>query len=105
MIAEKVESQAICFVPDGDHVKIIRRELGNDAPSLQRGPFVLEDGTPVGEHDGFARVTIGQRKGVPVGFAAPMFVVAIEPASRAVVFGPRDALLGRGLVARGVSWL
>jgi tRNA-uridine 2-sulfurtransferase len=105
VIAEKVESQDICFVPDGDHITIIRRELGDDAPSLQRGPFVLDDGTPVGEHGGFARFTIGQRKGVPGGFATPMFVVAIEPETRAVVIGPRAALLGRGLIARGVRWM
>ena len=105
VIAEKVESQDICFVPDGDHLTIIRRELGSDAPSLQRGPFVLEDGTPVGAHDGFARFTIGQRKGVPGGFAAPMFVIAIEPTTRAVVLGPRESLLGRGLIARGVHWM
>ncbi len=105
VIAEKVESQDICFVPDGDHVKIIRRELGDDAPALQRGPFVLEDGTAAGEHDGFARFTLGQRKGVPGGFAVPMFVVAIEPATRAVVLGPRESLLGRGLIAKGISWM
>ena len=105
VIAEKTESQDICFVPDGDHIKIIRRELGDDAPALQRGAFVLEDGTPVGLHNGFARFTIGQRKGVPGGFQSPMFVVAIEPDTRAVVLGPREALLGRGLIARGVHWM
>ncbi len=105
VIAEKLESQDICFVPDGDHVAIIRRELGVDAPALQRGPFVLEDGTPIGEHDGYARFTIGQRKGVPGGFVAPMFVIAIQPERRAVVLGPREALLGRGLIARGMSWI
>ncbi len=105
VIAEKTESQDICFVPDGDHIKIIRRELGDAAPALQRGPFVLPDGTVVGEHDGYARFTIGQRKGVPGGFAAPMFVVAIVPETRSVVLGPREALLGRGLVARGVRWM
>jgi tRNA-uridine 2-sulfurtransferase len=105
VIAEKTESQDICFVPDGDHMKIIRRELGDEAPALQRGPFVLEDGTRVGEHDGFARFTIGQRKGVPGGFTSPMFVVAIDPDARAVVLGPREALLGRGLIARGVHWM
>jgi tRNA-specific 2-thiouridylase len=105
VIAEKVESQDICFVPDGDHVKIIRRELGDDAPSLQRGPFMLEDGTAVGEHDGFARFTVGQRKSVPGGFAGPMFVVAIQPSTRAVVIGPRESLLGRGLIAKGVHWM
>ena len=105
VIAEKAESQDICFVPDGDHMKIIRRELGDAAPALARGAFVLQDGTVVGEHTGFAQFTIGQRRGVPGGFAVPMFVVAIEPGTRAVVLGPREALLGRGLIARGVRWM
>src|SRR6185437_17107271 len=65
VIAEKVESQDICFVPDGDHTKIIRQRLGDDAPSLSRGAFVLSDGTEVGVHEGFARFTIGQRRGLP----------------------------------------
>ncbi len=104
-VAEKVESQDICFVPDGDHAKVIARRLGADAPALARGPVVLEDGTVVGEHDGFARFTLGQRRGLPGGFAAPMFVVAIRPATREVVIGPRESLLGRGVVAREMNWL
>ena len=56
-------------MPDGDHTKIIARKLGADAPALSRGPFVLRDGTVVGEHDGFARFTVGQRRGLPGGFA------------------------------------
>jgi tRNA-specific 2-thiouridylase len=105
VVADKVESQDICFVPDGDHTRIIRQRLGDDAPSLARGPFVTVDGRTVGEHDGHARFTIGQRRGLPGGFAEPMFVVDIRPADRAVVIGPRDRLLGRGVVARGVNWL
>ncbi len=105
VIAEKVESQDICFVPDGDHTKIIRQRLGADAPSLSRGPFVLSDGKAVGTHDGFARFTIGQRRGLPGGFREPMFVVAIRPEDRAVVIGPREELLGRGVIARSVNWL
>jgi tRNA-uridine 2-sulfurtransferase len=105
VIAEKVESQDICFVPDGDHTKIIRQRLGADAPALSRGPFVLSDGKTVGAHDGFARFTIGQRRGLPGGFREPMFVVAIRPEDRAVVIGPRDELLGRGVIARSVNWL
>jgi tRNA-specific 2-thiouridylase len=66
---------------------------------------VLRDGRVVGEHDGYARFTVGQRRGLPGGFAEPMFVVAIEPATRAVVIGTRDELLGRGIVAREVNWL
>jgi len=105
LIAEKRESQDICFVPDGDHTKIIARELGSTSPALSRGPFVRRDGTVIGEHDGYARFTVGQRRGLPGGFAEPMFVIAIEPESRAVVVGAREELLGRGIVAREVNWL
>lgn len=103
--ADKVESQDICFVPDGDHTRVIAARLGADAPALQRGPIVTLDGRVVGEHEGHARYTIGQRRGVPGGFAEPMYVVAIHPATRTVVVGPRDALLGRGVVARDMNWL
>lgn len=105
LIAEKAESQDICFVPDGDHTKIIASVLGADAPALSRGPFLRRDGSVVGEHDGFARFTLGQRRGLPGGFREPMFVVDIRPDSRAVVIGPREELLGKGLVAREVNWL
>jgi len=105
VVAEKVESQDICFVPDGDHTKIIRSRLGDDAPALARGPVMTTDGQTVGEHDGYARFTIGQRRGLPGGFAEPMYVVDIRPAARAVVIGTREALLGRGVVARDVNWL
>src|SRR5687767_3989334 len=105
VVADKVESQDICFVPDGDHAKVIARRLGSDTPALARGPIMLADGTIVGTHDGFARFTIGQRRGVPGGFPEPMYVVAIRPADRAVIIGSRDALLGRGVVAREINWL
>ncbi|MDB4880274.1 MAG: tRNA-specific 2-thiouridylase mnmA [Gemmatimonadetes bacterium] len=105
LIAEKPESQDICFVPDGDHTRIIARTLGPDAPSLARGPFVRRDGTVAGEHEGFARYTVGQRRGLPGGFAEPMFVVEIRPATREVVIGPREELLGRGIVAGEMNWL
>jgi tRNA-specific 2-thiouridylase len=65
----------------------------------------LVDGTVVGEHDGYARYTIGQRRGVPGGFGEAMYVVAIRPAERAVVIGPRQELLGHGVIARSVNWL
>jgi tRNA-specific 2-thiouridylase len=105
VVAEKIESQDICFVPDGDHTKIIRKRLGADAPALSDGPFVLSNGSVVGQHTGYARFTIGQRRGLPGGFREPMFVVAIRPEDRAIVIGPRAELLGRGLIAREVNWL
>jgi tRNA-uridine 2-sulfurtransferase len=105
LIAEKVESQDICFVPDGDHTKIIRQRLGGDTPSLQPGPFVLSDGTVAGTHDGYARYTIGQRRGVPGGYREPMYVIDIRPRDRAVVIGPKPELLGNGVIAREMNWL
>jgi tRNA-specific 2-thiouridylase len=105
VIAEKPESQEICFVPDGDYARILEQRLPADAPALSRGPIVTSRGVVVGEHNGFARYTIGQRRGVPGGFAVPMYVVAIRPEQRAVVIGTRDELLGNGLIAREVNWL
>jgi tRNA-specific 2-thiouridylase len=105
VVAEKVESQDICFVPDGDHTTVLARHLGGDAPALAAGPIVTLDGIQVGTHAGFARYTIGQRRGLPGGSAQPMYVVDIRPDERMVVIGPREALLGRGVVARGVNWL
>ena len=104
IVANKAESQDICFVPDGDHVKVIERKLGTDDRSLQAGPFML-NGRVIGNHNGFARFTVGQRRGLPGGFGEPMFVVAIEPEQRAVVIGPRQALLSRSVVATEINWL
>jgi tRNA-specific 2-thiouridylase len=105
VIAEKPESQEICFVPDGDYARILEQRLPADAPALSRGPIITSSGAVVGEHNGFARYTIGQRRGVPGGYAHPMYVIAIRPEDRAVVIGPRDELLGSGIVAREVNWL
>lgn len=105
VVAEKVESQDICFVPDGDHAAVLARRLGADTPSLAAGPVRLTDGRVVGTHNGYARFTVGQRRGLPGGFAAAMYVVAIQPEERAVVIGPREELLGHGVVARELNWL
>ncbi|HEX2723421.1 MAG TPA: tRNA 2-thiouridine(34) synthase MnmA [Gemmatimonadaceae bacterium] len=105
IVAEKPESQEICFVPDGDYMKILRGRLSKDSPALSPGPIVTADGRQVGEHEGFAAYTIGQRRGLPGGFRTPMYVIAIRPQERAVVIGGRSDLLGRGIIARGVNWL
>ena len=105
MIADKPESQEICFVPDGDYAAVLEHHLGADAPALSRGPFVTTAGEVIGEHDGFARYTVGQRRGLPGGSGVPMFVVAIRPGDRAVIIGTRDELLGSTITARGLNWL
>ncbi|HET7584079.1 MAG TPA: tRNA 2-thiouridine(34) synthase MnmA [Gemmatimonadaceae bacterium] len=104
VVAEKRESQDICFVPGGDHVAVLERHLDADAPALSPGPIVDTGGRVVGEHRGFARYTVGQRRGLPGGFSHPMYVVAIRPAERTVVIGTRDELLGRGVIAGEANW-
>ncbi|HKK08635.1 MAG TPA: tRNA 2-thiouridine(34) synthase MnmA [Gemmatimonadota bacterium] len=103
--AEKPESFEICFVPDNDYRGVLRVHLGEDHPALSPGPLVLRDGTPVGEHTGYADFTVGQRRGLPGGFDRPMFVLEIRPASREVVIGPRDALATSRLEAGRAHWL
>ena len=105
VVADKVESQDICFVPDGDHVAVLERHLDADAPALTPGPFLSTDGRVVGQHTGYARFTVGQRRGLPGGAPHPLYVVAIRPADRAVVIGTRAELLGNGIIASEVNWL
>ncbi len=103
--AEKPESVEICFVPDDDYVGVLEQHLPADAPALTPGPLTTLDGAVIGEHDGFARYTIGQRRGLPGGFPEPMYVVAIRPAEREVVIGPAEALDGHRVTLDEVNWL
>lgn len=103
--AEKPESVEICFVPDGDYVAVLEQHLPPDAPALSPGPIRTTAGEVIGEHRGFARYTIGQRRGLPGGFAHPMYVVGIEPEERAVVVGTADELFGHRLELEEVNWL
>ena len=105
MIASKPESQDICFVPDGDHARVIAAHAGADAPALARGHVVTTDGRVIGEHDGFARYTVGQRRGLPGGASRPQYVVAIRAATREVVVGTREELDGHAVTARELNWL
>ncbi len=103
--AEKPESQEICFVPDGDYVAVLERHLGAGAAALQPGPLVTAGGEVIGEHDGFARYTVGQRRGLPGGRSRPLHVLAIRPESREVVVGEADELLSWSLSLESVNWL
>jgi tRNA-specific 2-thiouridylase len=103
--ADKPESVEICFVPDDDYVSVLERHLTPDAPALTPGPLVTVGGDVVGEHGGFARYTIGQRRGLPGGFPEPMYVVAIRPETREVVIGKGDELFGHAVTLEDVNWL
>jgi len=103
--AEKPESVEICFVPEDDYVKVLERRLPGDAPALSPGNFVTREGDVVGRHAGFARFTIGQRRGLPGGYAEPRFVTAIRPETREVVIGTADELLGHQVRLDEINWL
>jgi tRNA-specific 2-thiouridylase len=103
--ADKEESVEICFVPTGDYLPVLERHLPAGAPALAPGPIVTTRGEVVGQHGGFARFTIGQRRGLPGGFPQPMFVVAIRPDDRTVVIGTQDDLLGHHVRLTDARWL
>jgi tRNA-specific 2-thiouridylase len=95
----------ICFVPDGNYAGVLERELPIASPALAPGPLVTTAGDIVGTHSGFARFTIGQRRGLPGGAAAPRYVVAIRPETREVVLGGVDELDGNRVTIEDVNWL
>lgn len=103
--ADKEESVEICFVPDDNYVGVLEQHLPADAPALTPGPLVSTAGEVIGEHEGFARYTIGQRRGLPGGSAAPRYVVAIHPARREVVVGSAEELDGHRVTLEELNWL
>ena len=103
--ADKKESVDICFVPDGDYPAVLERHLGSETTALAPGPFLNTSDDVVGNHDGYARYTIGQRKGLPGGYSEPMFVVGIDPVERAVVIGKVEELYGHSAELEDVNWL
>ncbi len=103
--ADKKESVEICFVPDDDYAAVLERHLPADAPALAPGAVVTTSGEVIGEHRGFARYTVGQRRGLPGGSREPRYVVAIRPATREVVVGTAEELAGRRVDLEELNWL
>jgi tRNA-specific 2-thiouridylase len=103
--AERSESVEICFVPDDDYVAILKQYLPADSPALSPGKIVRTTGELVGEHNGYARYTIGQRRGLPGGFPEAMYVTSILPEERTVVIGTENELFGSAVRLESVNWL
>ena len=100
-IADKPDSQDICFVPSGNYAALVEK-LRPEA--TQPGIIRHVDGRELGRHDGIIRYTIGQRRGLGIASRDPLYVVRIDAGTREVVVGPREALAARGLAlpAEGV---
>ena len=105
-VAEKAESQEICFVPDGDYSGFIDRYLESEGQSERlpgKGQIVDKGGRVIGEHTGIHRYTIGQRRGIGIASELPLYVLALSAAENRVVVGPQEGLLGTGFTAAGVN--
>lgn len=103
--ADKPESQEICFVPTNDYTDFLARRLGPDHAALSPGRLVRVTGEVVGEHQGYARYTVGQRKGLGGGFHEPLYVLGVRPDRNEVVVG-QPAELERSAVTLGdLNWL
>jgi tRNA-specific 2-thiouridylase len=103
--ADKPESVEICFVPDDNYVGVLERHLPPDAPALSAGSFVTTTGEVIGEHRGFARYTVGQRRGLPGGRSRPLYVLAIRPEDQAVVIGTAEQLAAFEVTLEEMNWL
>ncbi|QGJ71310.1 tRNA-specific 2-thiouridylase MnmA [Planctomycetales bacterium 10988] len=101
-VADKKDSQEICFVPDGNYANFVRRRQGELDTA---GDFVSVEGEVLGQHAGIERFTIGQRKGLGIAFGEPRYVVRIDADSKQVVLGRKDDLACTSLTASNTNWL
>lgn len=101
-IANKPDSQDICFVPDGDYAAYIEEEAGVKVPE---GNFVLTDGTVLGRHKGITHYTVGQRKGLGLALGYPAFVLEIRPETNEVVIGTKEESMTTQLRARNLNFM
>jgi tRNA-specific 2-thiouridylase len=106
-LAEKPDSQEICFIPGGDYKQFITaylEEQGEQVPQ-SAGELVASSGEVIGRHEGIANFTVGQRKGLGVSSPTPLYVLAIHPDSHRVTVGADAELASRTLVARRLNWI
>jgi tRNA-specific 2-thiouridylase len=99
-VAQKHESQEICFIPDNDYVKFLETHGVPQKPGL----IVTADGTEVGTHAGLHRYTVGQRRGLGIAWPQPLYVVGIDTERNRVIVGERDGLATDSLLANRATW-
>lgn len=103
-LADKAESQEICFVTDNDYRRFLREEAEIDEAALA-GPIVNSAGAVLGRHAGIHNFTIGQRRGIGISGPEPYYVVDLQPETRTVVVGTDDEVASSGLIAKRMNWI
>ena len=101
-IAQKPDSQDICFVPEGKYSDVIKKLRPK---AIEPGEIVHMDGRVLGRHEGIIHYTIGQRRGIGIAAAEPLYVVRLDAGKAQVIVGPREALATRTISLRNVNWL
>jgi tRNA-uridine 2-sulfurtransferase len=101
-VSDKPDSQDICFVPNGNYASVIEKLRPN---ACGGGDIIHTDGTVLGRHDGIIHYTIGQRKGLGVAYAHPLYVIRLDPERRQVIVGEQSALAKTRFLIRDVNWL
>ena len=102
-IADKEESQDICFVDDGDYSSLIEKTLSK--ASLRPGDIVSEEGEILGTHNGIHNYTVGQRRGLGISSLKRLYVIGLDFAANRVIVGDEAGLLSGGLVASSPNWI
>lgn len=103
--AEKPESQEICFVPTGNYVDVLEQRLGEEHPALTPGRLVTTTGEVIGEHAGYARYTVGQRRGIGGGHSRALYVLGSRPATREVIVGTKEESFQNDVTIERLNWL
>lgn len=101
-VAQKQESQEICFIPDNDYARFIKQITHDNG--IVTGDIVNTSGGKLGHHKGLPFYTIGQRKGIGIAHKTPLYVVAIEPAGNRLVVGEKNEVYGKILLAKKMNW-
>jgi tRNA-specific 2-thiouridylase len=101
-VADKHDSQDICFVPTGRYTDVIERLKPN---AVEPGDIVDLDGRVIGRHQGIVNFTVGQRRGLGIAAHAPLYVVGLDAPSRRVIVGPREALRMSRIALRDINWI
>lgn len=100
-VANKPDSQEICFVPDDDYARLVKKKVPG---TFENGAILSVEGKVIGEHSGHINYTIGQRRGIGIAIGRPLYVVDKDPIQNTITVGGKKNLLSKGIIAKEITW-